>query len=419
MADPHQQNAPVLATPADAKASRHKAFYRKLDSLLGEIGLEQGVEPMVTHILSRVTNDFAEDTGIVSGRLYKDDGDDYVVVRSFGAKGKAILGFRVPRSYAPFQSLGREKAVFFPADDVRLDRRLEGELGVGHFVAFNVGPAGRYIAAFGISSHADLEDALLTLNTLRYAIQHRIRELSLEGQLEEARQIQMSMLPEEPPEFEGYELAGRSIPAEEVGGDIYDFIPIDPSLMGIAIGDASGHGLPAALQARDAVTGLRMGVQKDLKVTAVVRKLNRVIHHSGLTSRFVSLFYGELEQSGNFVYVNAGHNPGLLLRADGGREELHSTGIVLGPVEDAAYRRDLVFMQPNDILVLYTDGVVERLGVDGEYGLERLESFVREGMAHGLPLADQVGRLLDNTFEFGGSRPWNDDATVVMVRRLP
>jgi sigma-B regulation protein RsbU (phosphoserine phosphatase) len=403
----------------ESKATRHKAFYRKLDALLGQIGLEQGIESMLTAILVRVTDDFAEVTGIVSGRLYKEDGDDYVVVRSFGAKGKAILGFRVPKTYTPFRSLAREKTGFFAADDPRLDRQLEGELGVGHFVAFYVGTTGRYIAAFGIGAQADVEEALLTINTLRYAIQHRIRELTLEGQLKEARSIQMSMLPEEPPEFPGFELTGRSIPAEEVGGDIYDFIPIDDSLLGVAIGDASGHGLPAALQARDAVTGLRMGVQRDLKITSVLHKLNNVIHYSGLTSRFVSLFYGELERSGTFVYVNAGHNAGLMLRADGTRSELGSTGIVLGPVEDAAYRRNFVFFQPGDTMVLYTDGMIERLGPAGEYGLDRLEKVAREGLSKSLPLPEVLASLFDDTFRFGDGMPWSDDATVVMVRRLP
>ena len=83
-------------------------------------------------------------------------------------------------------------------------------------------------------------------------------------------------------------------------------------MLGVSIGDASGHGLPAALLVRDVVTGLRMGIEKELKVAHVFEKLNRVIHRSRLSSRFVSVFYGELEADGNLVYVNAGHQPPIL-----------------------------------------------------------------------------------------------------------
>ena len=132
--------------------------------------------------------------------------------------------------------------------------------------------------------------------------------------------IQQSLLVEEPPPFAGYDIAARSVPAEEVGGDFFDFLPFDDEMLGLAIGDASGHGLPAALLVRDVVTGLRMGIEKDLKIAHVFARLNRVIHRSNLSSRFVSVFYGELEANGNLVYVNAGHQPPLLFstgRRDG------------------------------------------------------------------------------------------------------
>src|SRR4029079_5329813 len=116
--------------------------------------------------------------------------------------------------------------------------------------------------------------------------------------------IQESLLVEEPPDFAGYEIASHSVAAEEVGGDFYDFLVFDDELLGFSIGDASGHGLPAALQVRDVVTGLRMGIEQDLKVGEVLARLNRVIHRSNLSSRFVSVFYGELDSGGNMVYVN-------------------------------------------------------------------------------------------------------------------
>ena len=142
----------------------------------------------------------------------------------------------------------------------------------------------------------------------------------LEGRVAQARMIQMSLLPESAPEFGDYDVWGRTEPAEEVGGDLYDFIQVSKRSLGIAIADSAGHGLPAALQARDAIIGLRMGVEERWRITATIEKLNKVVGRSALVSRFISLFYGEIEPNGNFVYCNAGHNPPVVLRDDGYRE---------------------------------------------------------------------------------------------------
>lgn len=405
-----------MSTPV-LKAARHRDFYRNLDAILREVGEAQGVESLLKHLLDEATKVFEGTVGIVSGRLYRDDGDSFVVVHSIGSRGADILGYRVPRTYPIFADLNRHEVSYFAPDDHRLDVELERSLGVGHFASFFVGLENQYVVSFGYVPTADPEELALTLNTLRYAIDHRLRELSFQDQLKQTRTIQVSLLPAEPPPFEGYELAGHSIPAEEVGGDIFDFIPIDANLLGVAIGDASGHGLPAALQARDVVIGLRMGVQRDLKITAVARKLNHVIHQSGLTSRFVSVFYGELEQSGNFVYINAGHEPALLLREEGSCAELRSTGIVMGPLADVEFRRELVHLDPGDTLLLYTDGVVERNGAEGEYGLARLQDHARELLGARTPVQRIPAALLERAFRFGQDLPWADDATVVVVRR--
>jgi len=402
-------------------AARHRDFYRQLDAILRRIDEEEGLESMLTTLLEQIGDQVLGDqTGITSGRLYRRDGEHYVVVRSYGAKGKAILGTKVPASYPAFQTLDRNEVSYVFVNDSNYDSVIEDSLGVGNFAAFRLDPEGQYVAAFGIEHDAVHEEVMLTLNSLRFAILHRLREIGLVGQIREARHIQMSLLPAQAPDFEGFELAGKSIPAEEVGGDVYDFLPDEDSeLLGIAIGDASGHGLPAALQARDVVTGLRMGVEKDLKISAVLRRLNRVIHRSGLTSRFVSLFFGEVERGGNLVYVNAGHEPGLLLRATGETELLRSTGIVLGPLAEASYRRELVHIGVGDTLLLYTDGVIERVAPTDqeEFGVDRLESVARESLAASEDFEAVPAAILDAVRDWGGQAPWADDATVVVLRR--
>jgi sigma-B regulation protein RsbU (phosphoserine phosphatase) len=187
------------------------------------------------------------------------------------------------------------------------------------------------------------EELDFALNTVRAALGSRLTDERVRGSVREAAEIQQSLLLEEPPEFPGFDIACRSIPAEEVGGDFYDFLDFGgQEMLGLAIGDASGHGLPAALLVRDIVTGLRMGIEKDLKVAYVFSKLNRVIHRSNLSSRFVSVFYGELEGDGNIIYVNAGHYPPVLFFKNPTgplqQVELSTGGTVIGPLPEARFR---------------------------------------------------------------------------------
>jgi sigma-B regulation protein RsbU (phosphoserine phosphatase) len=212
-----------------------------------------------------------------------------------------------------------------------------------------------------------------------------------------------------------FDIAARSEPAEIVGGDFYDIIPTSEQIVGIAIADASGHGLPAALQVRDVYTGLRMGVARDFKIVKTVERLNRIIHESRLTSKFVSLFYGELEASGNFIYVNAGHNPPILVRE---RESilLRQTGMVLGPSRDAAYSRGFVTLDIGDVLVLYTDGIVEAVdGRDQEFGIDRLKRVVAQNRDR---TADEiVAAILQQVSAFTRGAVAQDDRTLLVIRR--
>jgi serine phosphatase RsbU (regulator of sigma subunit) len=130
-----------------------------------------------------------------------------------------------------------------------------------------------------------------------------------------------------------------------VGGDLYDFNILDEEILSFAIGDASGHGLPAALLARDIVTGLRMGIENEMKISGVIRKLNRVIHQSRLSTKFVSLVFGELERNGTLVYINAGHPPPLHFKKDA-MNRLDVGGTILGPLSDSVFKRGFAFMDP-------------------------------------------------------------------------
>jgi serine phosphatase RsbU (regulator of sigma subunit) len=158
-----------------------------------------------------------------------------------------------------------------------------------------------------------------------------------------------------------------------------------------------------------------MGVEERLRLTSTIEKLNRVVSHSALTSRFISLFYGEIEPNGNLVYCNAGHNPPLLYRR-GEFKELSSGGLILGPNPNARYERGYEMLIPGSILLLYTDGIIEAENQSGEqFGTECLKEIVssrRWDVARAL-----VEEVFDGVNEFSGSDRPVDDQTVVAVIR--
>jgi sigma-B regulation protein RsbU (phosphoserine phosphatase) len=290
-------------------------------------------------------------------------------------------------------------------------------LPAGDAAAILVGRRPRRHALFFLLADGwNREELDFALNTVRASLGARLIEERLRGSLREAAEIQQSLLVEEAPEFAGFEIACRSIPAEEVGGDFFDFVAFDDEMLGLAIGDASGHGLPAALLVRDVVTGLRMGIEKELKIAHVFEKLNRVIHRSTLSSRFISIFYGELEASGSLIYVNAGHPPPLLFHGEG-TLELATGGTVIGPLPEARFRRGFARLAPGDVLVLCTDGILERHDRENEFfGAAGVSRVVRE-MA-GSDAESILDRLVADAFTYGLDRPWEDDASSVVVRRL-
>jgi sigma-B regulation protein RsbU (phosphoserine phosphatase) len=274
----------------------------------------------------------------------------------------------------------------------------------------------RHLVCIGLREAWGGERASFVLGTLHSALEAHLSERFLRGAVREAAQIQRSLLPKDPPQFPNFDIAFACHPAEEVGGDLYDFYDLDADLLGLAIGDASGHGLPAALLVRDVVIGLRMGLERELKIGQVFSKLNRIVHRSHLSSRFISLFYGELEANGNLFYVNAGHQPPLLFD-ERGVMELTIGGTVLGPLTDTRFRRGFAPVDRGATLVLYTDGVVERANRHGEeFGAERIAHALAG--ASRAPACEAVERIVTAAREFGHDLPWQDDATVLVVRRM-
>jgi sigma-B regulation protein RsbU (phosphoserine phosphatase) len=294
---------------------------------------------------------------------------------------------------------------------------LEDRLGGTESAAILVNSDPRRILAFGLRDGWERDHLDFALNTIRNSVNQRLAVVNLKTDMAQASEIQRSLLPKVLPPFPGYALAALSIPASSVGGDFYDFLPQGSDAIAIGVGDASGHGLGAALLARDVVTGLRMGAERELKIVPMIERLNRVIGKSMLSTRFVSLFYGELEANGNVFYVNAGH-PWPWIIGERPMRRLNVGGSILGPVETPSFKRGFAHMDRGDALVIVTDGLLERENKKGEmFGENRLERAVRETMGQKAPVVlENIFRVAD---KHGAGRPWDDDTTAVVVTREP
>jgi sigma-B regulation protein RsbU (phosphoserine phosphatase) len=400
------------------RSQQYRSFWRKLDAALGAIEAQSDVGATLDLIVRTILRDHGQDLHLVAGRLYeRAEQGLYVLRRWHGDSTPAKVGYTVPITYPAVQILLDRGLLIMKETDPGFDPGIEDPLGVEAFAAMTLGEDNRWILSFSIEGEYDRERLLYLLSAVQHVVTQKIRQSRFYDAMEEARRIQMSLLPTGSPSFHGYELAGRSVPAEAVGGDLYDFIPLSGRILGIALADSSGHGLPAALQARDVITGLRMGLSENYKIVGVIEKLNKVINRSTLATRFISLFYGELERNGNFIYCSAGHPPALFLH-DGRFEELKYGGMVLGPDPDAQYERGYVVMRPGDIVVAYSDGITEAANSQDEaFGVDRLRQALA---AHpDLPARGLVDLIFHAVGTFSGRARPADDQTVVVIRRPP
>jgi sigma-B regulation protein RsbU (phosphoserine phosphatase) len=398
-----------------------KLLYRRLDALFGSLKTRRSQSKLVETFLEEALANLKDDLRLRGGLVYVERRDNFALLKAVGDPGAPVAETLDP-ALTPLTELARHRVYIFSAPDAEGSPQKLGLLPRSALAGLIVGQRPqRYVILFVLADGWQLEELDFALNTIRASLDARLVDQRVRGSFREAAEIQQSLLVEEPPAFQGYELAARSVAADEVGGDFYDFYALGEDTLGLAIGDASGHGLPAALLVRDVVTGLRMGIEKELKVAHVFEKLNRVIHRSRLSSRFVSVFYAELERDGNLVYVNAGHQPPILFFREQipGKVsfvELSNGGTVIGPLPEARFRRGFARLHAGEVLLLLTDGILERRDRKGEFfGDERVRSLVRE---HQSQTAEAIlAQLFDAALAWGDGRPWEDDATIVVVKR--
>jgi predicted ester cyclase len=259
-------------------------------------------------------------------------------------------------------------------------------------------------------------DALTRNLTWRFrAAEARERE-RIEQELRVARRIQQSLLPEAIPELEGWRIAAYYGPAREVGGDFYDFLELEDGRLGLVVGDATGHGMPAALVMATTRGMLRAVVQSLESPGEVLARVNEALVADIPPSTFVSCFYGVLDpKDGHLSYANAGHNLPCR-RHDGQAEELRARGMPLGLMPGMRYEEKETILASGDSTLFYSDGLVEAHDPQGEmFGFPRLRELVA-GHGEERSLGDF---LLKQLYSFVGE-DWEqeDDITLVTLRRV-
>jgi serine phosphatase RsbU (regulator of sigma subunit) len=242
-------------------------------------------------------------------------------------------------------------------------------------------------------------------------------KLTLKGDLEIARQIQFGLLPFEPYAAGTLRVLGAMRPANTVGGDYFDIVDLGEGRTALVIGDVAGKGMPAALLMALVQGSLRTLVTAGLRGPALVARLNQHLSASIPANRLVTLFYAETALAGGpLQYVNAGHNPPLLLRRDGTMAGLGSTGAALGIMADAAFEMAETPFEAGDRLLMYTDGVVEADNPkDEEYGEARLRTFF--GAHREAPDASVIEALIGSVLAHAGPVKPRDDMTVLIAGR--
>lgn len=243
--------------------------------------------------------------------------------------------------------------------------------------------------------------------------------LSLKNDLEIAREIQLAMLPHLTHRVPGLETHGETKPANTVGGDFYEILPLDDGRVVVAVGDVAGKGSPAALLMALLLAMLRTLLDEGLEPPALIDRLNWQIVRHAPRSRFVTLFLAVYTPAtGELRYVNAGHLPPLVRRAQGGCEPLSGSGPALGLSETTRYEAHHGRLGEGDLLVLYSDGITEAEDPDGrafdETGLERVIEARRDATA-----PDVCQAILGAVAAHVRDKRFADDLTVLALRRLP
>lgn len=374
-----------------------------------------------------------EDIKVTGGRIWQLDIDkkSYKILYQKGNFEKISPGFELKvEDYPMFALIARERTILSDeTNKVLLEKGIfkYSASGVGSKIKINDHRYFEYLLA--MNSEKIDNELRLNLNIIATALTSQIKQrrysasaFHLKANIDKARELQKSILPEHEHHFGDYEIYGVTDPAEIVSGDFFDYIEAggEGERLGIVIGDAASKGVGAAAEAMYISGALRMASSFEIKITPLMRRMNKLVNKIFEDDKFASLFYGELliHKSGLFLYANAGHNPPIFYKAETGETELlDTTGPLLGPAPNAPYYIESINFQKNDILLLFSDGITETADTEFEpYGDERLINKIKE--VSSLSPKEIVITILEDVVKYSKNGSYTDDKTLVAIKKI-
>ncbi len=373
-----------------------------------------------------------EEIPVKGGRIWKLEPNlgTYKLIRQCGDAELIKKDFRLRVSeYPVFLQLPRKGTIVATETNKYLRQKgikLYSATGVGEKVrweGYNL-----YTYVIGINADYLKDEMTYTLKIIGNAltsvlkgkrIASKAKQLELE--LDKAREIQKSILPQHEMKFFNSEMYGISLPEKIVGGDFFDYLQSsqDTDRLGVVVGDAASKGLSAAAQALYVSGALRMGIEYQTKINTFIGRINSLVNQTFTTEHFVSLVYAELtnSDSGLIFYVNAGHSTPLLLRgATDEVERLPATGHIIGPFPNEKYRTEYALMQKGDVLLLYTDGITEAFNEKRKmYGEQRVIEKLKELKTKSPKEICQL--IVEDVQIHNRLVKYSDDKTVVVIKR--
>ncbi|GAB6281773.1 MAG: hypothetical protein STSR0008_05140 [Ignavibacterium sp.] len=407
-------------------------YYKKLFQIIDRITsriFSSEIEMLISVVNELVVS---EDIDVIGGRIWELDLErkGYVLIYQTGKIEKIEKEFFISiKDYPIFDLLAKERT--FLANETNVTLRKKGifeytATGVGNKIKIDGKQYYEFLLAFNVNNLTNefkyslgIIAAVLTskLKQWRTSLDHKIMKVDLN----KAQELQRSILPQHEYSFQSYDLYGVTLPAEVVGGDFFDYLEIgsDDDRIGIALGDAASKGVAAAAEAMYISGALRMATTFEIKISPLMKRMNKLVNKIFSGDKFSSLFYGELstDQTGLFLYANAGHNPPIFLKRKSKRVKyLLPTGPILGPAPESTYNVENINFEKGDVLLIYSDGIIESSDENGNgYGEERLFKVLNESK-HLTPKEIAL-LILESVNKFSANGKYSDDKTVVVIKK--
>ena len=382
---------------------------------------KEAIENGLLEFISQTTG--GKNLGIKSGRLWKKQANKYRIIDTYGMDN-TIIGLSIPKDHEHVRNVKSYQIVFNTKKD-RMD--IEKELGVGkNYVEISLGLNTEYILALDLTrtiSKKTRAMRYITCNDISRNVSLALAKLGkteelktdqrkLKGLIKGAGELQNSILPHGHPDFFGFDVYGTNKRAHDLGGDYYDFITHNNKLR-VAIADVAGKDPTSSILMTAVHAGVSMGKDEDLE--SMMKILNFYLNdHSNPDDnvrRFVTAVLLDLNKEGGFEYVNAGHEYPILLSSDG-PIELKENDVLLGFLPEVSYMKRYGNLRKDDVLLLYTDGIIEAAKDEEHFGLDRLKEIAMDNRNE----PSEV--IVNNIFkEIDSYQDLEDDRTIVSIKK--